>query len=161
PPNVCIDSDHRPKHGVPRCYEASHGGRQTICARACLKRLLDEVGTERAWKPGPKYHGQTTDLVLQCDTLPDQLFACGNERSDGMGRQGLDVHWFEEGGSSQLRQTTRVVAIWLGRGECFERLACLAAFNADDRYTVRDQAMVEHRRHTSCLKHHPSARRHF
>ena len=79
------------------------------------ERLPDEGGAERARQPDAEHHGQAADLVLQGDSLADQLLASDDQRADGMCRQRLHMNGLEEAGAGEMRQAARIVAVGLVR----------------------------------------------
>jgi hypothetical protein len=104
----------------------------------------------------PKHHCQATDVVFERDTLADQLLARHDQRPHGMRGQRLHVHGLEESGSGQLCQAPCIIAVGLVRRQRLQRQVGLPTLDADDRNSERRQTMVEHRRHATCLKRHPS-----
>src|ERR1051325_2423508 len=115
PPYVGVDRQNGGKHGGPGGNQTLHGSRQTRDAVARLQRLPDEVGAEGWWQSDTEYHGQAADLVLQRDSLTDQLFPSDNQRPDSVCWQGLHMHRFEEAGSGEMRQAACIVVIGLVR----------------------------------------------
>src|ERR1041385_3093646 len=89
PPYVGVDRQNGGKHGGPGGNQTLQGSRQTRDAVARLQRLPDEVGAEGSWQSDTEYHGQAADLVLQRDSLTDQLFPSDNQRPDSVCWQGL------------------------------------------------------------------------
>ena len=63
------------------------------------------------------------------------------------------MHGLEEAGASQMRQTSRVVAIGLVGGERLERLVGLPALNADYGKTQLAQPVEQDRRHSPRLEY--------
>jgi hypothetical protein len=93
--------------------ESLERGRQTRDPFACFESVVDEGGGERAGQSDPEHDRQASDLVFQGHSLGDQLLARADQRADRVGRQRLHVHGLEEPGTSQMRQTSRVIAIGL------------------------------------------------
>ena len=76
-----------------------------------------------------------------------------------MSLQRLHMHGLEEAGASQMRQTSRIVAISLVGRERLESLVGLPALNADHGQTEVAQPVEQDRRHTPSLEHDPTATR--
>ena len=112
--------------------QSAHGGRETGDPLAGFESLIDEGGSESARQPDPEHDRQTSDLIFQAYSLPDQLLARDDERADRVGRQRLHMHRLEEASASQMRQSPRVVAIGLVGRKRLERLIDLPALDADN-----------------------------
>ena len=61
----------------------------------------------------PEHDRQVSNLVFQGHPLANQLLARDDQRAERMSLQRLPMHGPEEAGASQMRQTSRVVAISL------------------------------------------------
>src|ERR1700722_9362856 len=70
-----------------------------------------------------------------------------------MSLQRLHIHGLEEASASQMRQTSRVVAIGLVGRKRLERLVGLPALDADHRKTKLVQPVKQDWRHSSGLEH--------
>jgi hypothetical protein len=70
-------------------------------------------------------------LVFQGHPLANQLLARDDQRAERMSLQRLHMHGLEEAGASQMRQTSRVVAIGLVGRKRLERMVGLPALHAD------------------------------
>src|SRR3984957_20984719 len=78
-----------------------------------------------------------------------------------MSLQRLHIHGLEEASASQMRQTSRVVAIGLVGRKRLERLVGLPALDADHRKTKLVQPVKQDWRHASGLEHDAAATRRF
>ena len=110
---------------VARSTQTAHGGGETSDPLACFKSLVDEGGGERAGQSDPEHDRQASDLVFQGHSLANQLLARADQRAERVRVQRLHMHGLEEAGASQMRQTSRVVAIGLVGRKRLERLVGL------------------------------------
>ena len=74
PPYVRVDRGDRRHHGGPRRNQTPHGRRRPAIPLLALEPV-DEGTSERARRPDPKHDRQTSDLIFQGHSLPDQLLA--------------------------------------------------------------------------------------
>ena len=117
-----------------------------------LESLIDEGGGERSRKPDPEHDRQASGLVFQGYPLADQLLARDDPRAEGVSWQRLHMPGLKEPGASQMRQTSRVVAIGLVGRQGLERLLGLPAFDADHGKSEFAQPMKQDRRHSPRLE---------
>jgi hypothetical protein len=68
--------------------------------------------TVSAGQSDPEHDRQASAVVFQGHPLANQLLARDDQRAERMSLQRLHMHGLEEAGASQMRQTSRVVAIW-------------------------------------------------
>src|SRR3984885_7331583 len=112
-PYVGVDRGDRTHHRSPRRNQTPHGGRQTGDPLACSKSVIDEGIRERAGQSDPEHDRETTDLIFQGHSLPDQLLARDDQRADRMSLQRLHMNGLEEASAGQMRQPSRVIAVSL------------------------------------------------
>ena len=154
--HVGVDRGDRRHHCGSRRNQTPHGGRETGDPLACFKSLIDEGCGERARQSDPEHDRQASDLVFQGHPLADQLLARDDQRAERVSLQRLHMHGLEEAGASQMRQTSRVVAIGLVGRKRLERLVGLPALDADHGQTELAQPVKQDRRHASRLEHDPT-----
>jgi hypothetical protein len=94
------------------CDSRSHASSRPA-SNACFKSLVDEGCGERAREPDPEHDRETPNLVFQGHSLANQLLAGDDQRAERMSLQRLHMYGLEETSASQMRQTSRVVAIGL------------------------------------------------
>ena len=92
---------------------------------------------------------------------PTQLLARAPASGAHLSLQRLHMHGFEEASASQMRQTSRVVAIGLVGGKRLERLVSLPALDADHGEAELAQPVKEDQRHSPRLEHDPTTTWHF
>ena len=112
-------------HSGARSTQTAHGGGEASDPLACSKSLVDEGCGERAGQSDPEHDRQASNLVFQGHALANQLLARDDQRAERMSLQRLHMHGLEEAGASQMRQTSRVVAISLVSCKRLERLVGL------------------------------------
>jgi hypothetical protein len=126
-----------------------------------LRSLVDEACGERARQSDPEHDRQASNLIFQGHPLADQLLARDDQRAERMSLQRLHMHRLEKAGTSQMRQTSRVVAIGLVGRQRLERLVGLPALHTDHGQTELAQPVKQDRRHPPSLEHDATATRRF
>ena len=84
---------------------------------------------------------------------PTSFLARADQRAERMSLQRLHMHGLEEAGASQMRQTSRVVAIGLVGRKRLERMVGLPALHADHGQTEVAQPVKQDWRHSPSLEH--------